>query len=474
MSTNKIMTWDEENNLMVENMFKQSFKHMGQNSNEGFTLELYLTSDCDQKCEYCYLVNRGDKLYPSELRNPKTILHNMDLLFDYLIKNNLKPASIDFFTGEIWRSQFGLDALQKVLDYIKRVDTPPKTVMIPSNFSFILDEKYLLAIEHYIKSYEYYGSNLVFSCSNDGAIIDRETRPLNNSVLNQTKDTEEYYTKLFEWCTKYYYGFHPMVSAHAIEKWKDQYKWWIDKIVEYDMDYRKAIMFLEVRNDEWTEDKINTYLEYLDFAFNYTLERVYNNDFDEMLSDVSTLPLSHIDTSNVLRNYCMFGISANGKGMACSVDRAIIIRMGDLSWVPCHRTSYDKFIYGTFRVENDEITGMIGKNIPLLMSIHGVSYKGHMKCDTCAIGPICTRGCYGAQFEAHRELFYPCETVCDLFFAKDLYLYYKTKEMLKTHTTQQVHMVSWIDTMYDRYLSKIPKEVQDKWMPKIQHLIKSC
>jgi len=35
-----------------------------------------------------------------------------------------------------------------------------------------------------------------------------------------------------------------------------------------------------------------------------------------------------------------------------------MVRAGDLSIIPCHRTSYQKFIYGKYKTENNKIIGI--------------------------------------------------------------------------------------------------------------------
>ena len=42
----------------------------------------------------------------------------------------------------------------------------------------------------------------------------------------------------------------------------------------------------------------------------------------------------------------------------CTISYTLMIRAGDLSIVPCHRTSYQKFIYGKYIVKNNQIQGI--------------------------------------------------------------------------------------------------------------------
>lgn len=68
------------------------------------TLEFFITPQCNQHCDYCYLVKNGNKLYPKEIRDNKTILNNLKAYLDYLIevKHITTIPRIDLFSGEIW------------------------------------------------------------------------------------------------------------------------------------------------------------------------------------------------------------------------------------------------------------------------------------------------------------------------------------------------------------------------------------
>ena len=120
------------------------------------------------------------------------------------------------------------------------------------------------------------------------------------------------------------------------------------------------VMFLEVRDNNWTFDKINSYLEFINYAIEYKKEKLYDNDIETTLKHLLRMenyyPGTYINTE----------LCRTSPSMNCTVDRAMIVRIGDLSWVTCHRTSYEPFIYGTFKVENNKIIGISAKNLPLL------------------------------------------------------------------------------------------------------------
>jgi hypothetical protein len=465
-------TWNEENNKILFDSACDYLKATTDHRKNMYGIELYVTPACNQKCEYCYLVQHGDKLYPKEIRDSELILKNLDIFLNFLAANNYFPKTFDIFSGEIWSSNLGARVLQKLLDFVKLSEGKTEQITIPSNFSFLFNEKGRKTMETFIEAFSYYDCHILLSCSYDGPLLEEENRPYVHGDAS-IKTTEEYAKTILDWCEKYHYGFHPMVNAYAIEKWPDQFKWWVDKMIEYNLPFYNFTMFLEVRNDEWTNEKIKSYLKYLDFAMDYTLEKVHNNNLEEYIKNVCCV-FKEVKPADVfeLRNYNGQGFAPGSSNKGCSVDRAFTVRLGDLAWVPCHRTSYEKLLYGKFIVENEKIVGMQALNIPLFVAINTLSFKGHMKCDICSLAPICPRGCFGAQMESHKEIFHPCESVCELFYAKYLFIYEKLKKIYFNSQNSDIDTeLKYAFKVTAKCVENLPKEVKDRWMPTISNIL---
>lgn len=462
-------TWFEENNEVLFNSFNDYLKYIcdEKSGKERGGLEVFITPYCNQACEYCYLVKNSEKLYPKDLAKPEIILNNLDILLNYLEENNYYPQSLDLYSGEIWESKLGIEVLNKILNFVKKSNKKVKFIMIPSNFSFILNDEIRPVIEEIIEAFKYYECALNFSCSYDGPIVEETNRPFVNRDT-KIKTTEEYTDFLFKWCKKFGYGFHPMVNAYSIEKWEDQIKWWIKNIKDYGMDLYLNTMFLEVRNDEWTDEKIYYFLKYLNTFIDETIETFHNNDMESYIRE----SFRKFKTKRKGSNYNTQSFAYSSLNQGCGVDRLMTIRLGDLAWVPCHRLAYEKLVYGRLIVnENKQITGIEALNIPLFVGINSLNYKGHIKCDTCPIAKICIRGCYGTQFEAHQEIYYPCETVCNLYKAKNIFLreklrkiYFDKNKNIPPDLLQHYNDLTAI-------LNNLPQEEINKWITIIQTVI---
>lgn len=416
---NMLSDFEKEQNQVLEFILNERFFKTWQNGPDYSTgnmdkglwgdtqLELYLTSHCNQKCEYCYL-HKYD-LYPQEYDKPEIILKNLEIIYNWIIDNQYHIPTIEFFSGEIWHSQFGLNVLELSYQYLlkgMKIDC----FSIPSNCSFILNDAQTRKIQKYIDKFRENNSCLQFSISIDGPCLDPVERPLNNGT---TRD-DEYYNKLFTFAYHNTFYFHPMFSAQSAKYWIENYQWWMNKLKEYDMP-REAVMILEVRNNEWTEENLKDYEKFLDYSMDETLKIYHNN--------VKNYIMSYFDNDYMLpgerEGYSPTSIGPAELYPGCSIDQMLTIRVGDLALCPCHRTAYNKLLYGWLETENDKIVGVKQNNIYNAIRVLLTNNQaGHIKCDTCVYAPYCLQGCFGCQYENNNDMFMPLENICLLFKTK--------------------------------------------------------
>lgn len=398
-------------------------------------LEIFLTSACNQHCEYCYLIKHPD-LYPKEFLNPKLILHNLEILYDWILDNNFYIPEADLFTGEIWHTQFGLDVLQLTLEYLQK-GMQIKGFIVPSNCSFISDEIQICTIEKYIKQFEEYGSYLMFSISVDGKIIEQESRPTNGT---DNRDNE-FYDRLVLFAKHNNFCFHPMVSSSNSKKWIENYKWWKTKLNEYDMDIRKTHMLLEVRNDDWTEETMQDYCNFIKYLIDEELE-FYKGDISRFVRQF----FGSEPKETARTGYTPFFLIDSDTFAGCSVATTMTVRIGDLSIPPCHRTAYNKMLYGKFIVEDDHIVGIKSNNVYTATRILMTNnIAGHFRCDTCKYNYYCLRGCFGSQYEHNGDAFLPIPSVCKFFETKYHFIAQYFKEI---GVLDYLHSVSKYDVYY--------------------------
>lgn len=376
-------------------------------------LELFVTAACNQNCEYCYLV-RHDELYPREIRDPETIKFNLRALLDWCVWQGFSFHQVDLFSGEIWHTPFGWEVLDILLSYIRnglRIDT----VVIPTNASFVLDDRALIEMANRIEDYGRCGCRLQLSGSIDGAMADGVTRRGNTDELTQRKEGEEFYDRFFSFWKMFRFRFHPMVSQENVKKWKENFLWWEEKCEKYGYDAYQDVMMLEVRNDGWTEENISDYIEFLDWLIDKFLTERCSRDPQKLANHLFLTDIFNATGEG----YVNFGMPQADSFAGCTVSDMLTVRLGDLSIPPCHRTAYNELLYGKFKMEDGKITG-IEENNPQMAS--RILLQDDILCDPgcccCPYSYFCLRGCYGSQRETEGDPFMPIESVCNLFRAK--------------------------------------------------------
>ena len=411
------MTYQQENDILLKSVLNKRFFDNMKTDDTVEVLELIVTPECNLKCEYCYLYKHKYELYPKNAINHKTIINNLYNFMMFLYKNKYKVKTLDFFSGEIWHTDFGVEVLSTVYEFMKNTYKFADRITIPTNASFIMYDKYRYEIGKLIDDFDSIGCHLHFSFSVDGAVIEDKTRPLANDSSSRVKN---FYELAFDFAKKYDCGFHPMVSPNAIQYWKENYQWWEKMFDENDYDI-DSLMMLEVRDDDWDSKKIDIYLDFL----NYVLTQ-FTSDSRKSLEDRVKIAFGLKRNSNYT-NISLFRVRY---GFTCSVQRSLCIRLGDMAIVPCHRTSYDKFVAGYLIINNDYTYDVKSNNVEIFTEIMaGNPEYIQFKCNKCLYSRYCIKGCLGAQYEKNKELFYPCSSVCELLKSKINFLVKRYDEL---------------------------------------------
>jgi len=406
--------YDEQKNL-IKHYFEEHFFSNWRLDDEkkdvsSAPLELIVSSVCNTKCSYCYYKNFDDKIYPKEIQHRQEIVENCEKLLKWMKLNNFHPRMVDIFSGEFFNLPYYKDILCLIDKYLTLPNSDNRLcVAIPTNCTFCFSEEKTNEIQSMLDEYNNnkHGIYVTLSMSIDGKLLDNDTRAMRNGKQYD----DEYYHRAFEFAKRNGFGFHPMIAAKGIDRWIDNYEWYIENIVKHfdctELDAMRMIYLLEVRNPDWTYEE----LDHLDKFITYYTKKAFkvcNEDvetfFNEFLIGKG---------SNLYSQY--YGTIPRGLG--CSIQSNFAVRLGDLSIPLCHRTSYDGFLAGHFKFD-EENWDFEPENPNLYMLVNSFNSSNCPKCCDCPISEICNKFCIGCNYEVNKDFFIPVDTVCDLEFAK--------------------------------------------------------
>lgn len=410
------MTNQQENNQIMESFINRMFFKKSDEDisfNEAPCVEMYVNTTCDLKCSYCYIHKFRKELFPQHLNKKEIILKNAQALLDHIFENEYQ-CRLELFSGELFSQELGFELLELIYTYVKEKPHVVKGVMVPSNMNFLTDIEKIKRVEDLMYRFAKVGPRICISCSVDGPYLTENRAFVSDNELRDNM----FYNYLFKFAKAHGCGFHPMVSAVGIEKWIDNYNWFIENIKKFelkDMDgnYIEPMM-LEVRNNDWTDESITELLKFYDHLFDSLIKKYGSKE-----EFVKTL-YQHEGHRKI--QYCNVEFmyeTSNNKRISCAIQNTLHVRMGDLAIVNCHRLAYDELLLGYLKVDdNNKITGVEAINPSLLAVKNTVQSTALPKCVSCKYKQVCMKGCLGAQYEESSDMFYPIDSVCKMLTAK--------------------------------------------------------
>lgn len=411
------MIINEQDNLIFKNYIQEYFKK----NLEKKPIEIIVRPECNQTCEYCYIYQHGQDLYPKEKRKDnKTLLNNFHLLLEYLKEKNLFENIWDIFAGDLFYDNFWFEIMDELYDYfsyminnnIQKLNEE-SYILIPCNMRFCEDDNKLKKVKEYIQKFKNnLNTFILFSWSTDGKY--------SNNIREKNFLSDDYYKKVFDLIYETKSGLHTMISYEGIDNAIENYKWFKEEYLKYDNFNNNRFpipYFLEVRNHGWTKESIFKFIQFLDFMVNdrfafldYDLEKFTKHLFFPekiLLEQNIILPA----VNNDLIKIYYFPIMQNF--MACSLQCNLVINLADLSFPACHRLTYSFFNGGHFKIENNKIIDLVadeGVNGYFNQKISNSQFG--IDCYGCENKFFCKKGCHGAQFEYNAETYSPIPDVC--------------------------------------------------------------
>ena len=358
----------------------------------------------------CYLQKHREDIYPDSIVDNTVIMDNMKKFLNYLKLNKKVIPMLDLFSGEIWGEDFGYEILNTLLEFSKEYQFT-KYIAIATNMDFLFTPHGEEWMRYFISEFKKLGVSMNISASIDGAMLEDEFRPQNNKYDIKIDYDFEYYDKIFSFQSEYGYGFHPMVSAKSCKYWCENFDWYVSMVDKYYKNYQE-IMLLEVRDDNWEKEDIEYYKKFINHVIDYKLNTVFKGDkyaFAQYLTKIRSY--RKIGNNNI-------GIYSYNNRLNCTVNNTLFIRLGDLAVVPCHRTAYNELIYGYLDIDGKDMTAKANNVELMLRVLSDIPNNDYEKCKDCVYKQLCMKGCLGSQYETNKNMFEPCESVCEMLKTK--------------------------------------------------------
>ncbi len=373
-------------------------------------LEMMVSPVCNTACTYCYMKNYADSLYPC-FYDKNSLLNNCKKIMTWLKKENFYPSSIEIFSGEFFNLPFWKDYLQIIYDSLEKMEEGKKVpIVIPTNGTFFDSEKKTQEIQDYFDRVYKKGFIIVLSLSVDGYYLDNDTRPFRD----KRRYTEDFYDRMFRFGARNLIKYHPMIGAKGIERWVDNFDWYVENIQKYYKIPKKEALeklyLLEVRNPDWSTKELKDF-------------KVFLNHIIDVLFEGCTSPEEKFNLllSNTLNILAPLVVTI-GRGLPCSFQQCLDLRVGDLALVQCHRTAYSELLGGYFKISDKGELDLDVRNANSYIFSNSFNFKHLAKCIDCPISSLCNGPCLGCNYEVNRDLYTVVPTVCDLEYTKALTL----------------------------------------------------
>ena len=287
------MSFQEENDnilkYLIDSMFFDVFDVTDEKARATSNrLEIFVTPVCNQVCDYCYVMKHGNQLYPYNLLDEENMINNLKKILNWLKLNHKTMDVFDLFSGEIWSDPLGYMVLDTILEFYKSYRVS-MNIVIPSNMSFLFAPDGENKMQWYIDEFQKIGTRLIFSASIDGIFLEDKFRKFKykKDTINIVRD-QSYYDKIFSFCHKNGYLFHPMVSAKSCKYWIENFDWYMEMINKYYGSYLN-LMMLEVRDDNWEDEDIKYHHKLLKHIIDFKLEKWFNGDVKKFAKYVTKI-----------------------------------------------------------------------------------------------------------------------------------------------------------------------------------------
>lgn len=227
--------------------------------------------------------------------------------------------------------------------------------------------------------------------------------------INLENDDFKIYNDAINFCQKNNFNIKIMISTQNL---KYQKKFFLEIIKN--LSYNN-ILFYEKEEENWNEENLNQYINFLNFYIDFIMKDKSIDDFLNILFKEDLL--FSIKDQGIISNQ-----DCSGK---CKFYKNLHLIANDLSITMCKKIQYEELTIGSFEVIDNKITKCIPNNISaLIVNTHS---KRNMtpQCEYCEYIGICKGFCHGEVYYKTLNPLVPIRESCLLRKAKYSFIFYK-------------------------------------------------
>ena len=406
----------EQNNELINDILKRNYYKEFQKENSSKNIELIINRlNTNSKCYGCFN-NTETKLYPhidfSENDYDK-IFENLSIFLKFYNQNQWQcPIELN---GIDWSNDKNCE---KILILLQNLSTKymneyfPKKIIIDTDFYSIINNTDDLWYK-WKKRQEVFKNNNIILYFNIYA---------NGPYCDDNNYSMEYYDKLVNLFKNHTiqedsFKIITYIRPNNIKSWIKNYQWWIDNLGDLAF---TNIELREEKTENWTYELIGEYINFLNYQIEYFQNKYDNEDFLKLIYDKNK--------NNIFQNIALlenkYLINEN-KNNNCNFFKNLTIDLTTMNIVPCAKVNYEDFACGQYIIENNEITKIKAKNVPIII------YNTHLKqscmphCELCPHVELCAGHCLGESYNKCFDMLPPIKEFCDLSKAKINFLIYR-------------------------------------------------
>lgn len=330
-------------------------------------MELFITEDCNLRCDYCFVEGKN----PSHAMSPETARKAIDFLFAE--SRGEKRLSLFFMGGEPF---LAFDLMRTTVEYAEqRAKRCEKTVdfSVTTNGTLFAEEILAYCAQHRIS----------FLLSLDGA---RESHDRHRKTVSGKGS----FDRIMRWLPRMkqhqpYMGARVTVHPDAVHELLDNIRFLADQGINH-------FIIGPASGLEWSGEELETYEAQMKAVVDFYKEK-----------KAQDAPLQ-FDLLRQLDNlYDSRGI------WGCQAGRHSITIAANGDIYPCSKMLGLNELGGIYRLGDLEkgITDLDARS-----ELVGMWPKRRTRCMTCDLADACAGGCFANNYKATGSIFEPCETQC--------------------------------------------------------------